>query len=420
MLGRQSQLPANRIRSLIIKKLTLCLIALLALLTSALHAQDIAGDWQGTIRTNTDLRVILHVDKAIEGGWKATIFSIDQTPDGIPVTAIALHGSEFVFSVASLNASYKGQLNNEGNSVAGEWTQGKLYPLNFERATKATAWQRDSTPHTVSFVSVEKDVKLEVIDWGGTGRPLVFLTGLGNNAHIFDKFAPRFVANYHVYGITRRGFGVSSSPAAIPANYTGDRVGDDVLAVIDALHLERPVLVGHSIGGGELSSIGSRHPEKVAGLVYLDAGYRYAFYDRVHGNIDLDTLELKKQLDELIISPNRRKLMAELLVTLPQFEKELQKEQEGTAALPSPPPPPSTEFGLVQAILLGQQKYTQIKVPVLAIFADPHNLGPLSQYDPATRAAMAKYDVEITTTQANAFEAGVPSARVVRIPNADH
>ena len=81
-------------------------------------------------------------------------------------------------------------------------------------------------------------------------------------------------------GITIRGFGKSSAPPVVgPATYSADRLGDDVIAVIDRLNLQLPILVGHSIAGEELSSIGSRHPEKVSGLVYLDAGYGYAFYD---------------------------------------------------------------------------------------------------------------------------------------------
>jgi pimeloyl-ACP methyl ester carboxylesterase len=98
---------------------------------------------------------------------------------------------------------------------------------------------------------VDNNVKLEVLDWGGSGRALVLLTGLGNNAHVYDKFAPELTASYHVYGITRRGFGSSSSPAT---GYSADRLGDDVLAVINSLNLNRPVLVGHSIAGEELSS----------------------------------------------------------------------------------------------------------------------------------------------------------------------
>ena len=69
-------------------------------------------------------------------------------------------------------------------------------------------------------------------------------------------------------------------PAPTAPNYTADRLGDDVIAVIDALQLDRPVLAGHSVAGEELSSIGSsRHREKVAGLIYLDAACSYAYYD---------------------------------------------------------------------------------------------------------------------------------------------
>jgi pimeloyl-ACP methyl ester carboxylesterase len=72
--------------------------------------------------------------------------------------------------------------------------------------------QVDTSSRTVRFVQVDKDVKLEVLDWGGTGRPLIFLAGNGNTAHAFDKFAPQFTTKHHVYGITRRGFGDSSKP----------------------------------------------------------------------------------------------------------------------------------------------------------------------------------------------------------------
>ena len=77
----------------------------------------------------------------------------------------------------------------------------------------------DSSSHIVQFVTVDKDVKLEVLDWGGAGKPMIFLAGMGNTAHNFDRFAPQFTAKYHVYGITRRGFGASSKPA--PANGGG-------------------------------------------------------------------------------------------------------------------------------------------------------------------------------------------------------
>lgn len=102
------------------------------------------------------------------------------------------------------------------------------------------------------------------------------LTGLGATAHIFDDFAPKLASDcqVHVYGITQRGFGASSVPAT---DYEADQLGDDVLTVLDLLKLNTPVLVGSSLGGTEQSSIGSRKPGRVAGLVYLDAAYPYAF-----------------------------------------------------------------------------------------------------------------------------------------------
>src|SRR5438067_2122324 len=102
------------------------------------------------------------------------------------------------------------------------------------------------------FVTVEKGVRLEVVDWGGSGRPVVLLAGGGNTAHVFDEFAPKLTTTNHVYGITRRGFGRSGySRAENPLA----RLRDDVLAVLDSLKLERPVLVGHSIAGAELSAV---------------------------------------------------------------------------------------------------------------------------------------------------------------------
>jgi pimeloyl-ACP methyl ester carboxylesterase len=86
----------------------------------------------------------------------------------------------------------------------------------------------------------------------------------------FNDFAPELTTDHHVYGITRRGFGASDFSAS---QNPVDRLRDDVLAVIGALKLERSVLVGHSIAGAELRSVATSHPDRVAGLIYLEAGY---------------------------------------------------------------------------------------------------------------------------------------------------
>lgn len=71
---------------------------------------------------------------------------------------------------------------------------------------------KGETALKTQFVEVQPDVKLEVLDWGGTGRNLVLLAGLGGTAHVFDSLGPKLAVHYHVIGITRRGFGQSSAP----------------------------------------------------------------------------------------------------------------------------------------------------------------------------------------------------------------
>jgi pimeloyl-ACP methyl ester carboxylesterase len=85
--------------------------------------------------------------------------------------------------------------------------------------TLPTVWH-DPSPHHVQFVTVDENVRLEVLDWGGSGRNIVLLAGLGNTAHVFDDIAPKLAEQYHVYGITRRGYGQSSVPQA---GYSGRR-----------------------------------------------------------------------------------------------------------------------------------------------------------------------------------------------------
>jgi pimeloyl-ACP methyl ester carboxylesterase len=120
----------------------------------------------------------------------------------------------------------------------------------------------------VRFVTVDEGVQLEVLDWGGIGRPAVLLAGSGNTAHVFDEFAPKLAARWHTYAITRRGFGASTRP---PSGYDDQRLANDVVSVLNALRIEGPMLIGHSMAGGELTSIASQHPNRVSGLVYLDA-----------------------------------------------------------------------------------------------------------------------------------------------------
>jgi pimeloyl-ACP methyl ester carboxylesterase len=336
------------------------------LVGGVLSAQNIAGDWQGTLKSGkTEVRVVISIAKAAGGGWTASEVTPDDGSNGFVASAVTFEGSTLKLAFDEIRAGYEGTLSESTNSLEGTWTQGSQLRLNLEHATAESSWRRDRIPHTIQFVTVEENVKLEVVDWGGSGRALILLAGGNNHAHSFDKFAPKLTGAYHVYGITRRGSGASSVPPPTRANYAADRLGDDVLAVIAALNLDRPILVGHSLAGQELSSVGSRHPEKVSGLIYLDAGYRYAY------------------------DPS-----------------------------PSQPQPPQPEITTVQeALRAGGQKYTRIDVPILAIYALPHERGIT---DSAKRAEADAQDLAFQGAMAKAFEKGLPSARVIWLAHAEH
>jgi non-heme chloroperoxidase len=323
----------------------------------------------------------------------------------------------------------------------------------------ANAWH-DPSPHHREMIAVETGVQLEVLDWGGTGQPMIFLSGLGNTAHIWDDFAPRFTGSHHVYAITRRGFGRSTHAAS---GYSPERLAEDIVAVMDRLGIDKAVLVGHSIAGEELSAMGTRHPERIAALIYLDAAYPYAFYDAA-GDYQAGLKDLQQKIDALATKPEDITLINQVKAALPQFEENLTRKAN---SLENPLPPfapftaadkasfaaftkalapviggvppaaephesllanpdgsvgaPNAAPGASAAIFKDGEHFTSpIHLPILAIMGYPQSKGPGFHPDtPKNIAAAAAADAG-QARQIDAFERGQPTARVIRIANAHH
>jgi pimeloyl-ACP methyl ester carboxylesterase len=285
------------------------------------------------------------------------------------------------------------------------------------RAQQATVWKDDS-PHEISLIPVSQGVRLEVLDWGGNGRPLVLLAGGGDTAHVFDDFAPKLTGDFHVYGITRRGFGASGFA---PPTLAADTFGDDVLAVLDALELGSPVLVGHSIAGQELSSIGTRHPDRVGALVYLDAGYQYAF-----DNGEVPTL---KDISDVGFPQPQPPTEADLAsfdalslyytrvlgFTPPEAALRLRR-----SVTPDGRVGPPLSFPGGQSLLTEVKHYVDIRPPALFIVSS-QNPGTWadSSTAPAIKAQIAGLNA-LLERQAKAIKAALPGAEVVKLPRANH
>jgi non-heme chloroperoxidase len=292
-------------------------------------------------------------------------------------------------------------------------------------AQSLTVW-KDPSPHIARFVTVDKGVRLEVLDWGGSGRPIVLLAGGGDTAHVFDDFAPKLSTHYHVFGITRRGFGTSGYSAAdIPAK----RLRDDVLAVLDALNLKRPILVGHSIAGAELSAAANSQPDRIGGIAYLDAAYSYAF-DNGKGANAMDAQKLHgpeppppsgADLASFGALQKYYERVRGFRIPEAELRAEWTSTPDGRVGTQLDPP----GYALFMPLFTSAEKYTAIPVPALVIFANPHSQGAWvdNNTDPAVQAAAKAYSnalTALTERQAKAVRDGLPTARVITVPNANH
>lgn len=312
---------------------------------------------------------------------------------------------------------------------------GSNFVIAFLLVTTPACSQPDLSPHKCQMVPVAEGVELEVLDWGGEGTPLVFLAGLGFTGHDFDGFAPRFISTHHVYAVTRRGAGASSKPAPDGSNYSADRLGDDVLAVLDALKLDRPVLAGHSGAGEELSSVASRHPEKLAGVVYLDAAYGYAYYapgnlNPSNVNLTIDANEIRQKVQALAPlwqnPPEAIAALNTLQTELPKLEADIKAAQSALRSYPPSPPsrprPPgalqSPQMKVMDAIVNGVKRFGALEIPALAIFAMPEAAPPGA---PPEMAAYVLGAGKITKPGLiERYRSGNPLAHVVLIPGAQH
>jgi pimeloyl-ACP methyl ester carboxylesterase len=302
----------------------------------------------------------------------------------------------------------------------------------------APAKPSDPSHHDVRFVAVESDVKLELLDWGGTGRAVVLLAGSGNTAHTFDEFAPRLLDCCHVYAITRRGYGASTRPAG---GYGWRRLADDVFEVIEREHIPAPVLIGHSMSGGEMTAVGHVHSNRLAGLVYLDA--LGDLEDDPPADTEWSRLQqalpagfpppppVCVQEDRRTFDAFRRSLGCSMRFMFPESELRQMFEEESNGSV-GPPTAPGWVSRAIGSGQIFRRDYSHIDVPVLAL---NNGFAPGTTTD----AALKAFGFAPKTTEDRAaidrfmarsaivfgrwitkLERGVPHPRLVYYPGAGH
>jgi pimeloyl-ACP methyl ester carboxylesterase len=280
---------------------------------------------------------------------------------------------------------------------------------------------KDASKHIIRFVEVEPGVRLEVLDWGGSGEPLMLLAGHGNTGHVFDDFAPRLTDGFRVFAITRRGFGASSQPTQ---GYDLARMVEDIARVTHTLKLGRVNVAGHSIAGDEMTRLALTYPDNVGKLVYLEAAYDRVEAQRLEGSFP----KLPQPPPEARESGSAeavRSLVARTEILMPESEIRATRIFGPDGQYLRPVTPES----IVRAIakMVEHPDYRAVRAPILAIYAVYRTAADLSpRYktaDSETRQGLDQIFAlwqSFAHVQRELLRKSVPQARVDEIRGANH
>ncbi|APP86332.1 alpha/beta fold hydrolase [Xanthomonas hortorum pv. vitians] len=148
----------------------------------------------------------------------------------------------------------------------------------------------------VRFVDTN-GIRLAVYD-EGSGPAVLLLHGFLGLAYSWRHQFSAFVrAGYRVIAVDQRGYGLSDRPAAVEA-YDMANLTADLVGVLDALGIEKAIVVGHDWGAGVAWQMPLHHPIRVAGVVALNVAYV------PDGQLWLHPIQTKAVAPEFVPDPN--------------------------------------------------------------------------------------------------------------------
>ncbi len=285
---------------------------------------------------------------------------------------------------------------------------------------------KDPSPHVVHFVEVEPGVRVEVLDWGGSGEAVLLLTGHGDTAHIFDDFAPHLTDDFHVFALTRRGFGASAQPEQ---GYDIATLVKDIAHVLEALNVKRVHLVGHSIAGDEMTRFARMNPDKLGKMAYLEAAYDRVEARQLEATFPKLPSPPEPTPSELASPAGVRAFVARTVILMPESEIRASRVFRPDGRLLRAATPDRI-LGAV-ANMVEHPNYESIRAPALAIYAVPRTPVQLiprytTGYEAGDRETRQVLDriFEIWEPAAKAqrdrFRKAVADARVVELHEASH
>lgn len=251
-------------------------------------------------------------------------------------------------------------------------------------------------------------IKTHFVHKGETGSPIVLVHGFAANTYTWRQSLVALSQNHRVFALDVKGFGLTEKPR--DGQYHINAYAEHLLAFLDALKLEKPILIGSSLGGAIILQVALQHPDRVGGLVLVDA----APLDIGRGSKPPNVGGEKSVLKAFSKTKPTPALMR-LLITRDLVARGLRNSFYNkalvTAEMIDAYYRPITIDGAAEAFASMFVATPESKMP---------DLPPLAKLKIPTLVIWGRHDEVLPVAQAKIFSDSIPGARLVIFEDAGH
>lgn len=246
-------------------------------------------------------------------------------------------------------------------------------------------------------------VDIFVKDTGGSGRAIILTHAWPLNADIWDYQAGALSAvGFRVISYDRRGFGRSGKPEA---GYTFDTFADDLAALIDQTGVRDAMIVGYSMGGGEVVRYLTRHNARNVAKAGLVGGAAYYLLKTANNPIGAD-VEVFNGMKQGVLG-DRMPFLTELLTNV-FFDAR------------RPSTVPVTQDVIDRAVGMAMQASVGATVSCIDAFSQTDFRPELASVKTPTLVLHGTADIPVSFEQGKATAAGIAGSKLIAYQDASH
>lgn len=265
-------------------------------------------------------------------------------------------------------------------------------------------------------------VRLDYLDWGGRGEPVVLVPGGCDTASVFDDFARLLAPRFRVLGLTTRGCGPWGMATG---GYDIDRQIDDLIALLDALGIARASFAGHSSGAGKVVRLARRYPARVRTIVTFDIVYA-GVPDDFDSKMEHAVAAKTGTATRISLDSHRRSFQAWELGTWSralecEFHRKTERQVDETLRYRARPP--GWQMAFADDMKAGRYFETAIQHPALFFVAQDLDLNRIRQFPLALQTQLrplAQAVAQARRQQIKEFQRNGPHVRIKWMPHASH